>query len=155
MPSISNKAIVLLGKSIKAKYIQTMSKFFITQMRLSNSRFRIAILPLRNNKKNDGGVILHDKSTIVIFLNLRQSPKDLATTLAHEYVHVRQICRGLLKHVDATSVLWRGKKYSDNTPYLERPWELQALREQDILVRLFEDQFTSKRKRVKIDLRNI
>lgn len=75
-------------------------------------------------------------------------------------VHVKQIARGALRlegmETDAFRIYWRGKSYTSETlpPYLDRPWEIQALREQSILVRLFEEYlFNEPKKNVKISLK--
>ena len=54
---------------------------------------------------------------------------DFLTTIFHEMVHVMQYARGHLKDEH-----WKGKDYSQ-TPYLSQPWERQAYRMQEVLLK--------------------
>lgn len=60
---------------------------------------------------------------------------DLATTLAHEMVHVRQLAKGMMKFLPNNARIWMGKRYSNKVAYLNQPWELDAFSKQEILVR--------------------
>lgn len=55
----------------------------------------------------------------------RDDPKEeILKTLAHEMVHVRQYARNELNE---TMTLWRGRRVnSDELPYREQPWEVEA-----------------------------
>lgn len=54
-------------------------------------------------------------------------------TLVHEMIHVRQMIKGLLKHDNGK--IWRGKRYPKNIPWIESPWEIDAMAKTDITVR--------------------
>src|SRR5271167_2409160 len=137
---LDQKVMVLLGRnSDKIRYIRAMANFCVDHLGLRNSRFKIAIVPLKERKKRYRGVTDDYKNIIVILLMMDQSPYELAQTLAHEFIHVKQICRGTMKTVSTKGISWRGKTYLWKVPFMERPWELQALREQDILVHRFEE----------------
>lgn len=60
---------------------------------------------------------------------------DLATTLAHEMVHVRQLAKGMMKFLPNNARIWMGERYSNKVAYLNQPWELDAFSKQEILVR--------------------
>jgi hypothetical protein len=60
---------------------------------------------------------------------------ETALTLSHEMVHVRQLAKGILKFLPNQQRMWRGKKYSKNTKYLDMPWELDAFARQEIILR--------------------
>lgn len=78
-------------------------------------------------------VTLPGKNSWLIVLRSGR-PDDMAVSLCHELVHVRQLVRGTLKRV-GKQWQWCGKRWNDRTPYLEQPWEIMAFREQDLLFR--------------------
>jgi predicted metallopeptidase len=60
---------------------------------------------------------------------------DMATTLAHEMVHVRQLAKGIMRFAHGDVRYWKGKKYTKKTKYLDMPWEIDAFSRQEILLR--------------------
>lgn len=60
---------------------------------------------------------------------------NMATTLAHEMVHVRQLAKGQLKYLPNQAKLWMGRRYTNKTRYLDQPWEQDAFARQEILMR--------------------
>jgi len=60
---------------------------------------------------------------------------NMATTLAHEMVHVRQLAKGQLKYLPNQAKLWMGRRYTSKTRYLDQPWEQDAFARQEILMR--------------------
>ena len=75
------------------------------------------------------------KNMFFVVLNSKASPVNLGITLAHEMVHVAQMTKGILKGSTRGAQCWAGKRYSKNTDYLNRPWEIQAFAKQEILFR--------------------
>lgn len=61
--------------------------------------------------------------------------KELALSLAHEMVHVKQMVKGQLKTGSNGKQIWKGKEYSSDTPYLDRPWEIEAFSRQELIMR--------------------
>jgi hypothetical protein len=54
----------------------------------------------------------------------RSTEEEMLKTLAHEICHVLQYARGELNE---EMTYWRGKKVnSDEIPYFEQPWEIEA-----------------------------
>lgn len=54
----------------------------------------------------------------------KNNEAEMLKTLAHEMVHVLQYARGELNE---TMTMWRGRKInSDQIPYSEHPWEIEA-----------------------------
>jgi hypothetical protein len=54
----------------------------------------------------------------------RNNEAEMLKTLAHEMVHVLQYARGELNE---QMTVWRGRKVnSDEMPYEEQPWEIEA-----------------------------
>lgn len=70
----------------------------------------------------------------IIFLKPDITVQELCQTLAHEMVHVKQYAKGQLQ-VKNLGVKWCGKmyKYSDNISYVNRPWEIEAMKKETIL----------------------
>jgi len=60
---------------------------------------------------------------------------NMALTLAHEMVHVRQLAKGQMKFLPKNGRVWMGKTYSKKTKYLDQPWELDAFARQEIVLR--------------------
>jgi hypothetical protein len=60
---------------------------------------------------------------------------NMATTLAHEMVHVRQLAKGQLKYLPREAKLWMGRRYTSKTHYLDQPWEQDAFARQEMLMR--------------------
>ena len=68
-----------------------------------------------------------------------QSDSDYITTLIHELVHVEQRLRGRHQHRVAWTDYskWEGSVVSDDTPYRQQPWEIEAYRLEDKLYRMY------------------
>lgn len=71
----------------------------------------------------------------MVVINSRCSLRDAALTLSHEMVHVAQMAKGVLRCGPRGTTIWAGKVYPKRTPYMERPWELQAFAQQEIIMR--------------------
>ena len=120
------------NKPVK-KFIETLMPSMITQLGLTNSRK--AVLVKVTNEGLDG--VKGSTSDIAFadcYLVLIKPPKrmtvpnltDMALTLSHEMVHVRQLAKGQLKSLPKSIRVWMGKKYSKKTKYLDQPWEIDA-----------------------------
>ena len=68
-----------------------------------------------------------------------QSESDYVATLIHELVHVEQRLRGRHQHRVAWTDYskWEGSVVSDDTPYRQQPWEIEAYRLEDKLYRMY------------------
>jgi hypothetical protein len=55
-----------------------------------------------------------------------------AVTICHELIHVNQTVAGRFKTLD-DGWLWEGCAYPFDTPYQDRPWEIEAEKEEKIL----------------------
>jgi hypothetical protein len=58
-------------------------------------------------------------------INSNVSIKDLVATIIHEMVHVRQFAR---KEMDTDGMRWKSQNISDDTHYMDLPWEKEAYR---------------------------
>ena len=65
----------------------------------------------------------------------KSSLLNMATTLAHEMVHVRQLAKGQLKYLSSQTKIWMGRRYTKKTSYLDQPWEQDAFARQEMLMR--------------------
>jgi len=62
---------------------------------------------------------------------------DQLSTLSHELIHVKQYATNELYHYAKLGTYrWRNEKYF-HTPYSKRPWEREAYRRQNILLKEF------------------
>jgi hypothetical protein len=78
-----------------------------------------------------------------MILDSRLPTQQLIQTIAHEMVHVKQIARGRLQTRFVKKKLinvWYGKEYTaDDLIYYQRPWELEAFRqERELAYRLWD-----------------
>lgn len=74
---------------------------------------------------------------VVIRPPSRLTPATLMSvtqTLVHEMIHVKQLARGTLKFTDGGKI-WAGQYYSNDTNYLDMPWEQDAFAKTEITVR--------------------
>ena len=137
------KSYILLKRGLRKKYVEHIVDFCIDHLKIRNSHYDLVVLPIIE-KSTDSGLVVHSEKHISILLNPKLlEPYELAHTVAHEMIHVKQIARGLLCHKHPY-IWWRGKRMREKSiPYIDRPWEKQAFREQSLLVALFERKFTS------------
>ena len=82
----------------------------------------------------------HNEQATGSYCSIRLSDKWFCSqwflnTLAHEMVHVRQLAKGLMKFLPNQARIWKGKRYSNKTHYLDQPWELDAFARQEIVFR--------------------
>jgi hypothetical protein len=139
------KVINLIRKGNKRAFIHAMIEFYIKHMKLESSQYSLSVMVKAGQLKETGGngVTAHVGKEIVVCFDSKLSINQLMLTVAHEMVHVKQIAKGLLNYQvvgDTEQVKWRGKDAND-LPYLQRPWELQAFAQQEILVRTLEECF--------------
>mgnify|MGYP000311780989 CR=1 FL=1 len=69
---------------------------------------------------------------VKILINKSINSTLQAITICHELIHVNQSMAGRLKTVDE-GWIWEGCAYPLDTPYQNRPWEIEAKKEEKIL----------------------
>lgn len=116
------------------KYVEMITTSILKQLKLESSKKHLMI-SVEETMDETGLTIPYGKDVIFVALNVNQTLFQLTVTLAHELVHVKQYAKGLLKPGIRGTIKWRGKSYPKKTPYLDRPWELQAFAQQEILTR--------------------
>ena len=72
------------------------------------------------------------KYTLLIRSNVGSS--ELLSIICHEMVHLNQMNKGWLSIV-GYDFKWKGKFYPGSTPYFDRPWEQDAVKEQSEIER--------------------
>lgn len=63
---------------------------------------------------------------------------EMLRILAHEAVHISQQERGDLKvNPDTLECRWKGEKYTNDYPYMDRPWEKEAFKTQAEILKAY------------------
>ena len=121
----------------RKKFLEAIMPSIVTQCGLDNSRAAVLIKVTKDIPDgHEGGAIpiTFIKGAYLIMIR-PSSLKNMALTLAHEMVHIRQMAKGMLVLNSKKGHTWMGKRYKANTPYLDMPWELDALAKQEIIMR--------------------
>lgn len=124
------------------KFLTAVMPSMIEQLGLTTSRKAVLVKVTEDSLDGMKGATL-DMDFADCYLVLIKPAKratmatllDQATTLAHEMVHVRQLAKGIMKFRPNNVRIWRGRRYTNKTPYLDQPWELDAFARQEIIVR--------------------
>lgn len=118
--------------------LQVLTRLFMHKLNLARSRYRLTVIlesGMIEQVDARGTVLQVGERDLLMVLDRRLKPIQLVQTVAHEMIHVKQFCRGQLsQHVDRKGELyfkWMGRRY--NKDYYDRPWELDAFRNERIL----------------------
>ena len=124
------------------KFLNSLMPSMIDQLGLTNSRKAVLVKVTHDTPDDMNGATLDitvAECYLVLIKPVRRVTKssllDLALTLSHEMVHVRQMAKGQLKMTSKAAGIWMGKSYSKKTKYLDQPWELDAFARQEIILR--------------------
>lgn len=120
--------MILTGKIPKKHAVAI--KFFASNLFTPQKR-RHLYLNIKYRKKLDYlGIVTVEDYNVLGMPNeftievLKSNEEEMLKTLAHELCHVLQYARGDLNE---TMSMWRGRKVnSDEIPYHEQPWEVEA-----------------------------
>lgn len=133
------------GRSNAAKWVNILMPRMIERLNIGRSRRYIQVIfdHIENHKENEVAQESHGicmdftkmNDTYLIVLRPNRNLNQIGLNLAHEMIHVKQMATGLLRDGDDDISYWRGKQYSGTVPYLDRPWEIQAFSEQELLYR--------------------
>ena len=124
------------------KFLTAVMPSMIEQLGLTNSRKAVLVKVTNDHLEGMQGATL-DMDFADCYLVLIKPAKratapallEMAATLAHEMVHVRQLAKGIMKFMPNNVRIWRGKRYTKKTKYLDQPWELDAFARQEIVLR--------------------
>lgn len=76
----------------------------------------------------------------VYSLIIRSNARDLTSIVFHESVHLRQYESGRLDINPITGdTKWENKNYDAKVPYMDRPWEKEAFKEQGNIFRMWRN----------------
>ena len=124
------------------KFLESLMPSFVKQLKLTNSRRAVLVKVTDDIPEGMEGATFNVE-VADCYLILIRAPKrlsktklvNMATTLAHEMIHVKQLAKGHLIFKKNNARVWMGKHYPAKTKYLDQPWELQALAQQEIVIR--------------------
>lgn len=128
-------------KGPRGEAMRLMAAFCITYFYLRNSKYTLTLITSKDQVKETGakGLTGCDGNNIIVCLDSRLNETDMLATMAHEMVHVQQIAKGTLIYRmdgDKEICIWCGKDCA-HLSYLDRPWELRAMAQTEIIVRKF------------------
>ena len=121
--------------------IREASNFFIDKLIPRKRILHIAVKRRKNLIKKSGTFgecwQLDEPNCFEILVDADLSKKQTLTTLAHEFVHVKQFCRRELKFGHKIDT-WCGKKYYHGAAYETLPWEKEATKLETVLYEEFK-----------------
>ena len=124
------------------KFLDSLMPSFIKQLGLTNSRRAVLVKVTKDLEEDFQGATMNievaDCMIVLIKPPKRLTPMnlmDMSSTLAHEMVHVKQLAKGQMKLLPNEARMWKGKRYSKKTKYLDMPWEIDAFSKQELLLR--------------------
>jgi hypothetical protein len=117
-----------------SEFIESLLPSMVTQFKLARSKKLLFIKVDRELDHAGQTVPLAGVDTILVVLKPNRDKLALGITLAHEMTHVAQFAKGTLQPT-ARGLKWKGKLYSRKTKYLDRPWEVQAYAQQELVFR--------------------
>lgn len=125
------------GSVRNRKFVEALMPSIIQQLGLANSRKAVYIRIADECEGNLGLTVDLTAMTggYVVIIKPQRNLKEIGLTLAHEMVHVKQMAKGTLKPAKNGVNFWVGKKYGKKTPYLSRPWEVEAFMKQELILR--------------------
>jgi hypothetical protein len=101
------------------------------------------------NSKFAGGATLDESNRAVMVLPPEFTPESLMTLVAHEVVHLAQMCKGELIPMFGFQI-WKGEEFLSlpaNSPdyFTAQPWEKEADELQPILLEFLEKEVSKLR----------
>lgn len=124
------------------KFLDSLMPSFIEQLGLVNSKRAVLVKVTKDLDDDFQGATMNievaDCMMVLLKTPKRLTPitmMDMASTLAHEMVHVKQLAKGHMKFLPNEARIWKGKRYSKKTKYLDMPWEIEAFSKQELLLR--------------------
>lgn len=129
---------VLSRSKERRAIIEAVTNFFVKELKLQKSNYKLVISTVPNLVKNDsmrGMVFPGGEKTLMMGLDSRLTMTELFNTIAHEMVHVKQHAKGHLKAYTKRNgqhgYKWMGKAHKSD-PY-NSPWELEAYSKEVVL----------------------
>ena len=130
------------GPAKAREFLNSLMPSMIDQLGLSRSRRAVLVKITPDVPEGMEGATMYIDVADCYLVLIKQPRRlskltllNMATTLAHEMVHVRQLAKGQLKYLPNQAKLWMGRRYTSKTRYLDQPWEQDAFARQEILMR--------------------
>ena len=130
------------GPAKAREFLNSLMPSMIGQLGLSRSRRAVLVKITPDVPEGMEGATMYIDVADCYLVLIKQpwrlskiSLLNMATTLAHEMVHVRQLAKGQLKYLPREAKLWMGRRYTSKTLYLDQPWEQDAFARQEMIVR--------------------
>ena len=130
------------GPAKAREFLHSLMPSMIGQLGLSRSRRAVLVKITPDVPEGMEGATMHIDVADCYLVLIKQPQRlsklallNMATTLAHEMVHVRQLAKGQLKYLPNQAKLWMGRRYTKKTRYLDQPWEQDAFALQEIIMR--------------------
>lgn len=122
----------------KHNFTRGMAMLLAKQLKCDNSKKDLFIILKRGFQSSYAfnGITHYKDDEVVIAIDSSLKEEKFMTTLAHEMVHVKQICKGQLKFEDSITTTWMRKHFVNaDHNYIDLPWEYEAFSLQEILIR--------------------
>lgn len=131
--------LIIDGRGKKKILVQLMVTFYERYLKVEKSKCTLLVQLRKDMIKEVGanGMTTKVADVVIIAIDTSLQYDDFIRTFAHEMVHVKQLIRGTLRFNDGNIGVWRGKAL--DVPYLKKPWEIEALREQELMARQFNE----------------
>ena len=129
------------GSKAKQKFIFGFAQMLAMELKIDRykNELIIYIKPNLLKERNFAGVSGMMDGIVGVGIESKLQFDRTMSTLAHEMVHVKQLLKGVLKveRVDGKDIFyWKGKEHpTEGLLYVDRPWELEAYSQQEVLVR--------------------
>lgn len=131
--------ILSYSRKQRKELMLSLAQFFAKELNVHKSNYKVFIVtdPSLKDDGNNGLCARTGKREITVALYSRLSFTKLLYTLAHEMVHVKQMIRGhyrqeSMKYGKGVYHYWLGKRV--NKEYHKRPWEIEAMSRESLLV---------------------
>ena len=137
------------GRKSQRELIKASIEFSLNKLLPRTTSLDIEVRLNRRIEDAEGYCLSEDHKTFELEMDPRLSDKELAITVFHEMVHVRQYFKRQLRDEAFGNVkTWLGKMYcEDAVGYYKLPWEKEAFKLQEVLFKQFaKPQPVAKRK---------
>ena len=130
------------GPAKAREFLSSLMPSMLDQLGLGRSRRALLVKITTDVPDGMEGATMHIEVADCYLVLIKQPSRltkssllNMATTLAHEMVHVRQLAKGQLKYLSSQTKIWMGRRYTKKTSYLDQPWEQDAFARQEMLMR--------------------
>ena len=117
---------------MRRKFLTALMPSMIRQLKLEKFDRSVVVI-VEENAECGSTMEMPGIGGFAISISDKLSMKNLALTLAHEMVHVKQMVKGHLRQSEE-GMVWRGKLMGE-VKYLDQPWEIEAFSKQELLMR--------------------